>query len=53
VNPPHHAHVCIICRGEFPCWNHLCAVDSAIVCEDCAEVQIELLTESPKTPPTC
>lgn len=44
-------HICFICKGEFPCWSKPCAVDRQIVCEDCAEDQIKLLSESPKAPP--
>ena len=41
MKPPDHAHMCFVCKGLFPCWEARCSVADAIICEDCAEDQIE------------
>jgi hypothetical protein len=40
MNLPSHLHKCLICKGEFLCWGKYC-LDTAIVCDECVEDQIE------------
>jgi hypothetical protein len=40
MNTPSHLHKCLICKGEFLCWGK-CCLDTAIVCDECVEDQIE------------
>lgn len=37
LNPPDHAHICIRCRGSFPCWASDCKIGQEFVCDDCAD----------------
>jgi hypothetical protein len=37
LNPPHHVHICLICKGDYPCWGLRCALSPEIICNDCSE----------------
>jgi hypothetical protein len=41
VREPLHNHTCLICRGNYPCWNLGCALAAQIVCDDCGEDETE------------
>lgn len=41
VRPPHHTHTCLVCRGNYPCWELRCTRGTQIVCDDCAEKEAE------------
>src|SRR5207302_10881104 len=43
LRPPFHDHVCLICRGKYPCWQLDCVLRTDIICEDCAEDKEEAL----------
>jgi hypothetical protein len=41
VKPPLHEHICLICRGEYPCWGTDCVPRADIVCDECVEDKTE------------
>jgi uncharacterized membrane protein len=41
MKQPLHDHICLICRGNYPCWEPRCAVPKQIVCDDCGELEAE------------
>lgn len=48
LRPPLHEHICLICKGDYPCWKVDCTLRREFICDDCAEGKVGMtLSPSP------